>query len=42
LERDGTLRQRRIGQLGTVDAAGAVEVEEDDEIVEEKPKEKEQ
>jgi DnaK suppressor protein len=42
LERDGTLRQRRIGQLGTVDAAGAAEVEEDDEIVEEKPKEKEQ
>ena len=42
LEREGTLRQRRIGQLGTVDAAGAVEVEEDDEIVEEKPKEKEQ
>ncbi len=42
LEREGTLRQRRIGQLGTVDAAGAVDVEEDDEIVEEKPKEKEQ
>ncbi len=42
LERDGTLRQRRIGQLGTVDAAGATEVEEDDEIVDEKPKEKEQ
>jgi len=41
LEREGTLRQRRIGQLGTVDAAGAVEVEEDDEIAEEKPKEKE-
>lgn len=29
LERDGALRQRRLGQLGTVDAAGAPEVEED-------------
>lgn len=40
LEREGALRQRRIGQLGTVDAVGGVEVEEDDEV-EEKPKEKE-
>jgi RNA polymerase-binding transcription factor DksA len=42
LEREGALRQRRIGQLGTVDAAGAPEVEEEDEVVEEKTKEKEQ
>lgn len=45
LERDGALRQRRLGQLGTVDAAGAPEVEEDgeDAAPEEKPaKEKEQ
>jgi DnaK suppressor protein len=44
LEREGALRQRRLGQLGTVDAAGAPEVEEDDDATpEEKPaKEKEQ
>jgi DnaK suppressor protein len=45
LEREGALRQRRLGQLGTVDAAGAPEVEEDgdDATPEEKPaKEKEQ
>jgi RNA polymerase-binding transcription factor DksA len=44
LEREGALRQRRLGQLGTVDAAGAPEVEEDgdDAAPEEKPaKEKE-
>jgi len=42
LERDGALRQRRIGQLGTVDNAGVTEVETDDEEPEEKPvKEKE-
>lgn len=29
LERDGALRQRRLGALGTVDAAGAPEVEEE-------------
>ena len=40
LEREGALRQRRLGQLGTVDSAGAPEVEEDDEP-EEKVKEKE-
>jgi len=40
LEREGALRQRRLGQLGTVDAVGAPEVEEDDEP-EEKVKEKE-
>jgi DnaK suppressor protein len=31
LERDGALRQRRIGQLGTVDNAGMTEVETDDD-----------
>jgi hypothetical protein len=40
LEREGALRQRRLGQLGTVDSVGAPEVEEDEEV-EEKPKEKE-
>ena len=37
LERDGALRQRRIGQLGTVDNAGATEVESDEDEPEEKP-----
>lgn len=40
LEREGALRQRRLGALGTVDAVGATEVEEPEED-EEKPKEKE-
>lgn len=40
LEREGALRQRRLGQLGTVDSLGAPEVEEEEEP-EEKPKEKE-
>ena len=40
LERDGALRQRRLGALGTVDAVGITESEEEDEP-EEKPKEKE-
>src|SRR5471030_2243766 len=31
LEREGALRQRRIGQLGTVDNAGITEVETDDD-----------
>ena len=31
LERDGALRQRRIGALGTVDNGGATEVETDDD-----------
>lgn len=40
LEREGALRQKRLGALGSVDSTGAAEVEEDDE--EEKPtKEKE-
>jgi len=44
LERDGALRQRRLGALGTVDAAGAPEVEDegDEAPAEEKTKEKEQ
>jgi DnaK suppressor protein len=42
LERDGALRQRRLGALGTVDAAGPTESEEEPDEVEEKPaKEKE-
>jgi RNA polymerase-binding transcription factor DksA len=41
LERDGALRQRRLGSLGTVDAVGITEVEADEEEPEEKPKEKE-
>ena len=41
LEREGALRQRRLGQLGTVDSAGTVEVEEDDEVEEKPAKEKE-
>lgn len=41
LEREGALRQRRLGSLGTVDATGAVEVEEEEEVEEKTPKEKE-
>jgi RNA polymerase-binding transcription factor DksA len=41
LERDGALRQRRLGALGTVDAVGLSEVEAEEEEPEEKPKEKE-
>lgn len=44
LEREGALRQRRLGQLGTVDSVGSTEVEvEEGEEPEEKaaPKEKE-
>lgn len=42
LEREGALRQRKLGALGTVDSVGATEVEEDDSEPEEKPaKEKE-
>ena len=40
LEREGALRQRRLGQLGSVDSAAVPEVEEEDEP-EEKAKEKE-
>ncbi len=41
LERDGALRQRRLGALGTVDAVGVTETEGEEEEPEEKPKEKE-
>lgn len=40
LERDGALRQRRLGQLGSIDTAVVPDVETDDEP-EEKTKEKE-
>lgn len=43
LEREGALRQRRLGQLGTVDAAATPEVEEDgDDVPDEKPAKKEE
>lgn len=41
LEREGALRQRRLGALGTVDSAGATEVEEEEEVEEKPVKEKE-
>ena len=41
LEREGVLRQRRLGQLGTVDSVGVTESESDDDEPEEKTKEKE-
>ena len=41
LERDGALRQRRLGQLGTVDTTGGVEADEEDEVEEKPAKEKE-
>ena len=42
LEREGALRQRRLGALGTVDSAGATDTEPEEEEAEEKPaKEKE-
>jgi DnaK suppressor protein len=43
LERDGALRQRRLGALGSVDSAGGPDVEAggDEEEPEEKPKDKE-
>jgi len=41
LEREGALRQRRLGALGTVDAVGMAEVETEEEEPEEKHKEKE-
>jgi DnaK suppressor protein len=37
LEREGALRSRRLGQLGTVDSSGGVEVPEEEEEAEEKP-----
>lgn len=42
LEREGALRQKRLGALGTVDSAGGAETEEAEDEPEEKPaKEKE-
>jgi DnaK suppressor protein len=41
LEREGALRQRRLGQLGSIDAAAVTEVEPDDDEPEEKSKDKE-
>jgi DnaK suppressor protein len=42
LEKDGALRQRRLGALGSVDSVGVTETEADDDEPEEKPaKEKE-
>ena len=40
-EREGALRQRRLGALGTVDAVGISESEPEEEEAEEKAKEKE-
>ena len=41
LERDGALRQRRLGALGTVDSTGATDAEEEEEVEEKPAKEKE-
>jgi len=41
LEKEGALRQRRLGALGSVDSVGVTEVESDDDEPEEKTKEKE-
>ncbi len=41
LEREGALRQRRLGPLGTVDSLGVSDSESDEEEGEEKAKEKE-
>lgn len=41
LEKEGALKQRRLGALGTVDNAGVSEVEEEDEVEEKPSKEKE-
>lgn len=41
LEREGALRQRRLGSLGSIDSTGAVEIEEDDDSEEKPAKEKE-
>jgi RNA polymerase-binding protein DksA len=41
LEREGALRQRRLGQLGTVDTTGGTEVDEEEEMEEKPAKEKE-
>ena len=41
LEREGSLKQKRLGALGSVDSAGAVETEDDDDVEEKPTKEKE-
>ncbi|MEO7300629.1 MAG: TraR/DksA family transcriptional regulator [Verrucomicrobiota bacterium] len=41
LEKDGALRQRRLGALGSVDSAGGVDVDEDEDAEEKPVKEKE-
>src|SRR5688572_32940419 len=41
LEREGALRQRRLGTLGSVDSVGVAEIEEEDEAEEKPAKEKE-
>ena len=41
LEREGALRSRRLGALGSVDTVGATEVEEEEEAEEKPAKEKE-
>jgi DnaK suppressor protein len=41
LEKDGALRQRRLGALGTIDSAGVTEVETEEEEAGEEPKVKE-
>ncbi len=41
LEREGALRQRRLGALGSVDSVGTPEVEEDEEPEDKPAKEKE-
>lgn len=37
LEKDGAIRQRRLGALGTVESTGVVEVDEEEPEAEEKP-----
>ena len=41
LEREGALRQRRLGQLGTVDTTGGVDLDEEEEAEEKPVKDKE-
>jgi RNA polymerase-binding transcription factor DksA len=41
LEREGALRQRRLGALGSLDAGAPAEIEEDEEVEEKPAKEKE-
>src|SRR5437773_4247550 len=41
LEKEGALRQRRLGTLGSVDSVGAIEIEEEEEAEEKPAKEKE-